>query len=40
MIAVIGARKKYSYGEQVAKMIANELFEVSYGVVSGVAKQE
>ena len=37
MIAVIGARKNTLYGEQVAKMIANELFEVSYGVVSGVA---
>ena len=30
MIAVIGARKNTLYGEQVAKMIANELFEVSY----------
>ena len=37
MIAVIGARKNTLYGEQVAKMIANELFEVSYGVVSGDA---
>ena len=37
MVAVVGSRKNTIYGEQVAKFIANELFDISYGVVSGVA---
>lgn len=37
MVAVVGSRKNTIYGEQVAKFIANELFYISYGVVSGVA---
>lgn len=37
MAAVVGSRKNTTYGEQVTKLIASELYNLSYGVVSGVA---
>ena len=37
MVAIVGARKNTNYGEQVTKFIASELYNISYGVVSGVA---
>ena len=37
MVAIVGSRKNTSYGEQVTKFITSELYNISYGVISGVA---
>ena len=37
MVAIVGSRKNTNYGEQVTKFITSELYNISYGVVSGVA---
>lgn len=37
MVAIVGSRKNTNYGEQVTKFIVSELYNISYGVVSGVA---
>lgn len=37
MVAIVGSRKNTNYGEQVTKIIVSELYNISYGVVSGVA---
>ena len=37
MAAIVGSRKNTHYGEQVTKIITSELYNTSYGVVSGVA---
>ena len=37
MVAIVGSRKNTSYGEQVTKFITSELYNISYGVIIGVA---
>lgn len=37
MAAIVGSRKNTHYGEQVTKIIVSELYNISYGVISGVA---
>ena len=37
MVGIVGSRKNTTYGEQVTKIIVNELLNTDYGVISGVA---
>ena len=37
MVAIVGSRRSTIYGEKVTEVIASELYEMNFGIVSGVA---